>query len=226
MQVPELIHWILLAEKWQTFFYNISRALIGRESLSTKVSRPLKRRYNGTICCILSLGRNLPQTNFTRNTTVDEMLCHYCHKRENIFLWAFLALTQRHTALLNRICYQWWDRPDQPDPVPFFTKAAPVWVIIKSWLNWLPSLFFKFSFGGVFMWQGRSVASIYAHKPCLHVKLKYGKIIFFYFRKMHLFIIKSGWQILVSPNIGVFVFSISFIHYSIILTASLAFLLP
>ena len=30
----------------------------------------------------------------------------------------------------------------------------------------------------------------------------------------------------VSPNIGVFVFSTSFIHYSIILTASLAFFLP
>ena len=60
------------------------------------------------------------------------------------------------------------------------------------------------------MWQGRSVASIYAHKPCLHVQLKYWKRIFF-FRKMHLFIIKSWWQILVSPSIGVFVFSISFI---------------
>ena len=96
------------------------------------------------------------------------------------YMRRFLALTQRHTALLNRICYLWWDRPDQPDPDPFFTKAAPIWVIIKSWLNWLPSLFFKFSFGGVFMWQGRSVASIYAHKPCLHVQLKYGKRIFFF----------------------------------------------
>ena len=138
-------------------------------------------------------------------------------KDRTFFLWAFLALTQRHTALLNRICYLWWDSPDHPDPDPFFTK----------WLNWLPSFFFKFNFGRVFMWQGRSVASIYAHKPCLHVQLKYGKrIYFFYFRKMHLFIIKSGWQILVSPSIGVFVFSISFIHYSIILTASLAFFLP
>ena len=63
------------------------------------------------------------------------MLCHCCDKREYNFLLESLASTQRHTTFSNRMCYLLWDRPDLPDPDPFFTEAAPVLVIIKSWLN-------------------------------------------------------------------------------------------
>lgn len=142
------------AEKRQTFFYNnsvISRALIGRGSLSTKESRPLKWRYNGAICFILSLGAIwLKPISPEMQQSMQCYICHYCDKREKNFTWEFFVSTQTY-YLLNRTCYLFWDRPDPPDPDPFLTKASPVWVIIKSWLNWLPS-FFWFRFGRFFMW--------------------------------------------------------------------------